>query len=415
MSKTIPAHNFCNSVFDGTHDTPKPCENGHPLILSKNIQRNSINLQDTYNISEEDYNAINARSKVSQWDILFSMIGTVGSVYLEKSKDIPYAIKNMGVFSTKDELKAKWLYYYLQTNEAKSIISNYLNGAVQKFLPLGFLREFPVREMPRNAKEIISVLENIDSKIDNNNAIAAELEGMAKDLYDYWFVQFDFPDENGKPYKSSGGKMVWNEELKREIPEGWEVSQLKDICFLRNGINYDKNEVGDADFKIANVRNITASTFLMDVNDFDVIHLKKEKAKQYSLKPEDIVIARSGTPGAIRLVQNPKNDTIFCGFIICCTPKVAKYRNYMAYTLKLFEGTSATKTGGSILQNVSQDTLNSLILCIPPDELIEKFNIMITSILEEIQNTINESRELTSLRDFLLPMLMNGQVKVKGA
>ena len=89
MSKTIPAHNFCNSVFDGTHDTPKPCENGHPLILSKNIQRNSINLQDTYNISEEDYNAINARSKVSQWDILFSMIGTVGSVYLEKSKDIP--------------------------------------------------------------------------------------------------------------------------------------------------------------------------------------------------------------------------------------------------------------------------------------------------------------------------------------
>lgn len=87
----------------------------------------------------------------------------------------------------------------------------------------------------------------------------------------------------------------------------------------------------------------------------------------------------------------------------------------MAYTLKLFEGTSATKTGGSILQNVSQDTLNSLILCIPPDELIEKFNIMITSILEEIQNTINESRELTSLRDFLLPMLMNGQVKVKGA
>ena len=415
MSKTIPAHNFCNSVFDGTHDTPKPCENGHPLILSKNIQRNSINLQDTYNISEEDYNAINARSKVSQWDILFSMIGTVGSVYLEKSKDIPYAIKNMGVFSTKDELKAKWLYYYLQTNEAKSIISNYLNGAVQKFLPLGFLREFPVREMPRNAKEIISVLENIDSKIDNNNAIAAELEGMAKDLYDYWFVQFDFPDENGKPYKSSGGKMVWNEELKREIPEGWEVSQLKDICFLRNGINYDKNEVGDADFKIANVRNIKASTFLMDLNDFYVIHLKKEKAKQYSLKPEDIVIARSGTPGAIRLVQNPKNDTIFCGFIICCTPKVAKYRNYMAYTLKLFEGTSATKTGGSILQNVSQDTLNSLILCIPPDELIEKFNIMITSILEEIQNTINESRELTSLRDFLLPMLMNGQVKVKGA
>lgn len=305
-----------------------------------------------------------------------------------------------------------YIYYLLKGLD----LSGYITGSAQPKLTQENLSRLEI-DIPdvQCQKDVATLLSTIDAKIDNNNAIAAELEGMAKDLYDYWFVQFNFPDENGKPYKSSGGKMVWNEELKREIPEGWEVSQLKDICFLRNGINYDKNEVGDADFKIANVRNITASTFLMDVNDFDVIHLKKEKAKQYSLKPEDIVIARSGTPGAIRLVQNPKNDTIFCGFIICCTPKVAKYRNYMAYTLKLFEGTSATKTGGSILQNVSQDTLNSLILCIPPDELIEKFNIMITSILEEIQNTINESRELTSLRDFLLPMLMNGQVKVKGA
>lgn len=314
-------------------------------------------------------------------------------------------------------LEGKYLNVVLHTEYAKRYFEANASGSGQRYtLTNEIIAGFPV-PLPtiEEQRKIGNLFSTIDKKIENNNAICVDLEGMAKLLYDYWFVQFDFPDENGKPYKSSGGKMVWNEKLKREIPEGWEARRLEDLCSLRNGINYDKNEEGDADFKIANVRNITASTFLMDVNDFDVIHLKKEKAKQYFLKPEDIVIARSGTPGAIRLVQNPKNDTIFCGFIICCTPKVAGHRNYLAYTLKLFEGTSATKTGGSILQNVSQDTLNSLVICIPPDEFIEKFNIMITSILEGIQNTIDENRDLTSFRDFLLPMLMNGQVKVKGA
>lgn len=318
------------------------------------------------------------------------------------------------VIRPKHGVSSKFLYAYLSTD---GFFDYDMKGAKGSKMPRGDKDHIMRYEItiPDAQEKIGSFIININEKITNNNAICADLEGMAKLLYDYWFVQFDFPDENGKPYKSSGGKMVWNEELKREIPEGWEARRLEDLCSLRNGINYDKDEEGDADFKIANVRNITASTFLMDVNDFDVIHLKKEKAKQYFLKPEDIVIARSGTPGAIRLVQNPKNDTIFCGFIICCTPKVAGHRNYLAYTLKLFEGTSATKTGGSILQNVSQDTLNSLVICIPPDEFIEKFNIMITSILEGIQNTIDENRDLTSFRDFLLPMLMNGQVKVKGA
>ena len=202
MGNYIKAIEYCESVFDGTHDTPRPTQEGMPLITSKHIMDGELTLNDAYNISTEDYNNINKRSKVSQWDILFSMIGTVGNTYIEKSNEINYAIKNIGVFSCKNEKKAKFLYYYLQSPYAKKFIESYLNGAVQKFLPLGKLREFPVLPYTNDKENITKILSSIDEKIELNNKITTELENITKILYDYWFVQFDFPDENKRPYKS---------------------------------------------------------------------------------------------------------------------------------------------------------------------------------------------------------------------
>ena len=257
------------------------------------------------------------------------------------------------------------------------------------------------------------LLDSMNEKIANNNLICSNLESMAKLLYDYWFVQFDFPDENGKPYKSSGGKMVWNEELKREIPDGWEVNSLSEICDLSNGINYDKNEPGNKEYKIVNVRNITASSLLLNEEDFDRITLKSSLGDKYLIHDNDILIARSGTPGAIRLLEKVNDNTIYCGFIIRCSLYDKAIRNYICYYLKMFEGTNATKTGGSILQNVSQETLNMIKIPMPKSDLIASFNKSTAPIIKNMQNSINENQELASLRDFLLPMLMNGQVKVK--
>jgi type I restriction enzyme S subunit len=173
------------------------------------------------------------------------------------------------VFSCDDEYKAKWLYYYFKSPLAKQYIQNYLNGAVQKFLPLGTLRSFPVLPYYDKYISCIDLLFALDSKIELNNRINAKLEAMAKTLYDYWFVQFDFPDKKGKPYKTSGGKMVWNEELKREIPEGWEVKRIEDFGEFKNGINYDPSLEGDTDAKIINVRNISSSNLF--VSQYDLI------------------------------------------------------------------------------------------------------------------------------------------------
>ena len=233
---------------------------------------------------------------------------------------------------------------------------------------------------------------------------------MAKQLYDYWFVQFDFPDENGRPYKSSGGEMVWNDKLKREIPKNWGVFQLDKLCSFRNGINYAKDEIGEP-FPIVNVRNISSSTILLDGEDFDVITVPVKKAENYILTDKDIIIARSGCPGSTRLLQNSQK-TLFCGFIICCTPYDSYMRYFLTYVLKGLEGSSATTSGGSILQNVSQDTLKSLWVAVPRIDLLIRFNKMIDNLLKQMCINLQTSKEMIKQRDELLPILMNGQVLV---
>ncbi len=240
--------------------------------------------------------------------------------------------------------------------------------------------------------------------------INQNLEAMAKQLYDYWFVQFDFPNEEGKPYKSSGGKMVWNDKLKREIPSCFDIANMGKLCKFRNGINYSKDEIGN-EYQIVNVRNISSSNILLDGEDFDTITIPMSKAENYSLKSDDIIIARSGCPGSTRLLLEPSN-TLFCGFIICCTPNNSSMRNYLTYCLKQLEGTNATTSGGSILQNVSQDTLKGLHIIVPNKRILEKFNEVIEQVFNRMLNCLKENNNLIKQRDELLPLLMNGQVSV---
>ena len=267
--------------------------------------------------------------------------------------------------------------------------------------------EFPEMNIQTH---IADIWKYYDSKIELNRQINDNLEAMAKQLYDYWFVQFDFPNEKGKPYKSSGGAVVWNEKLKREIPSCFEVVNMGNLCDFRNGINYSKDETGN-DYQIVNVRNISSSRILLDGEDFDVITVPTSKAENYVLKPDDIIIARSGCPGSTRLLLSPAN-TLFCGFIICCSPNDSSMRNYLVYCLKQLEGTNATTSGGSILQNVSQDTLKGLHVIVPQKQIIDKFNKTIELIFARILNCLKESQALTKQRDELLPLLMNGQASV---
>ena len=243
-------------------------------------------------------------------------------------------------------------------------------------------------------------------------SINQNLEALAKQLYDYWFVQFDFPNEEGKPYKSSGGTMVWNEVLKREIPKGWQVLSLETLGSFKNGINYSKDEVGNFDYRIVNVRNISSSSLFIDTEDLDEICLKSESADNYLVDKNDILIARSGTPGATRILQNEVKSVIYCGFIICYSVKDQTLKPLLTYQLKDLERITKVHSNGSILSNISQDVLKKLQAVVPSIGVLQNFNSHIFSIWHKLEKTLVETSNLVKQRDELLPLLMNGQVSL---
>lgn len=169
----VRADQFCSFITDGTHDSPKSLKSGRKLITSKHLKEYYLDLENANCISEADYNKIIARSRVEQWDILFSMIGTIGNIYLEKSPKVEYACKNVGIFKfagNRDD--AYWMYYYLKSPQAKVYIKTHLRGSTQAYMTLGGLREMPIAIPEKNVRQqIISILRSIDEKIEINNMI----------------------------------------------------------------------------------------------------------------------------------------------------------------------------------------------------------------------------------------------------
>jgi type I restriction enzyme S subunit len=221
--KTVPAEEFCLKVADGTHDSPKQSEEGKLLVTSKNIKNGVLDLSSSYLISLKDFEDINKRSRVDQWDVLFSMIGTVGEVCVIKEEP-DFAIKNVGLFKCGDKTKALFLYYFLTSMKGKEIALSFLNGTTQKYITLGELRTFPISvpESVEEQKEIAVILGSLDDKIELLRRENKTLESIAQTLFKEWFLDFKFPGSNGKMIDSELGL----------IPEGWKVGKLGDggVC-----------------------------------------------------------------------------------------------------------------------------------------------------------------------------------------
>lgn len=278
-------------------------------------------------------------------------------------------------------------------------------------------------------QKIASVLSALDDKIELNNRINAELEQMAKTLYDYWFVQFDFPDKNGKPYKSSGGKMEYSEILKREIPEGWVVTVFNDWIA----------EVKAGDWgKEAAEGNYTERVYCVRGADINSLNGKSEMKcpERFILKnnlpkvlnPNDFIIEISGgspTQSTARIaLMTEKTFERFDSDVICsnfCKAVSIKDERYAfnfrqewqrLYDSGVFFGYEG-KTSG-IKNFLFESFMNSYYVIFPGKEVVEKYYEFARSLEEKKQSTLQQNQQLSALRDWLLPMLMNGQVKVVG-
>lgn len=315
------------------------------------------------------------------------------------------------VGQTKNEHNAIYLAFKLSLMN----LAQFQGQSAQPGLSVETLSKIELLMPPRDEQDkIAKILVDLDDKIALNKKMNQKLEAMAKRLYDYWFVQYDFPDKNGHPYKTTGGPMTYNLTLKREIPEGWEVSSFTDFGFFKNGINYDKNEIGDETVKIVNVRNISDSTTYFNIDELDDITLKSDDIQKFVTTPKDILLARSGSPGATRLLPQTDKKIIYCGFIIRyqLNEQDLDKQLYLFHVLKGYEQVTSTQSAGSILRNISQDTLNALTVVMPQSSILDAFNKKIAPIYSMLRKNICELNKLTALRDKLLPLLMNGQVVV---
>ena len=305
-------------------------------------------------------------------------------------------------------LNGKYLNAFLNSKTARKYFSNQASGSGQRYtLSISGIGAIKIPIIPLyNQEKIGNIFSYIDRKILNNNKINTYLEELAKTIYDYWFLQFEFPNEEGKPYKSSGGKMVYNEQLKREIPEGWEVVNIRDICNVTWGqcpegenilpLNYDGNDAVLYCSGAGDMRN----GLLVDCQ------AKTNASRRYAYK-NDILMSVAGSIGALAIC----NNKISLGRAAAAfTPKENKLL-YSYLTISMFVNRMKNISSGSIQKVVSDKHLDDMNF--PYCEAIsEKFAIFNNLINMQIKRE-QENQELSSLRDFLLPLLMNGQVTFK--
>lgn len=275
-----------------------------------------------------------------------------------------------------------------------------------------------IPEMPCQ-KFIGTLLDSINAKISTNNRINAELESMAKTIYDYWFTQFDFPDENGKPYRSSGGAMVWNEQLKRDIPQKWTLGSISDcVEKISTGLNPRDNFVfGNGNIRYITVKNLT-TTGSLDYSGCDMID---EEARALVHRRSDICIgdilfASIAPLGRCFLIQQEPtdwdiNESVFS--IRCKADMTTPEFLYLYFRSDGFIRKATNTSTGSIFKGIRINTLLDTKMIVPDLQVCKNFTNTIKPFLAEINNNSNETTQLIALRDWLLPMLMNGQIGFK--
>jgi len=355
-----------------------------------------------------------ARRMVRNNDILISTVrpNLQHYAFVHEAKSNTIVSTGFAVVTAK-KIDPYFLYCYLTTKSYTSYLSAIADTHTSTYPAFNpdILENstivFPSLEEQRAISEILS---DLDAKIELNHQMNKTLESIAQAIFKRWFVDFEFLDESGKPYKSSGGKMV-DSEL-GEIPRGWQVSNLGENGTFKNGINYLRDETGDTDFFIVNVRDIANNKLLLK-GSLDKIKINLSKAKEYLLQEKDILIARSASPGEISLVLGDLEKVIYSGFSI--QYRLNNPNNYL-YVFHIMQGLKRNLQNysiGTTLQSVNQETLKNMKFILPSDEILNEFNKISEQILDKTFNNLLQNRELSQIRDSLLPRLMSGRIRVK--
>ena len=382
-------------------------DEGIPFYRSKEAIKLSNNekIINPLHISKQHFEIIKSKYNVPEiGDILLTSVGTIGIPFYVKNPIFYFKDGNLTWFRNFNSIiNSKFLYYWMKSKSFTKQIKNNNIGAVQKALTIDFLKTLKI-DIPIKQHEIALFLSNLDQKIELNNKINAELEAMAKLIYDYWFVQFDFPNSEGKPYKSSGGKMVYNAELKREIPESWEVKKLSQIANITMGQSPSGSSYNDS---------AKGTIFFQGSTDFG---WRFPSVREYTTEPSrlakvgDILLSVRAPVGTLNIANN---DCCIGRGLAALTSKNGN-NSFLFYVMLYFKQIFDRRNmSGTTFGSITKEDLFSLKLVYPTSDILDKYCNRAADFNLNIFYKHQQNQQLTELRDWLLPMLMNGQVTVK--
>ena len=361
---------------------------GTPMINSKNIGHGEI-IDNNFDFVPSSVCHRLPQYILKSGDIVFGRAGTIDRhAYVDEEYDGSFQGTNCIRIRCKEKKLSLYVSYYLWLRELKSKIENAAGGSIQAYITTDLLKNIDI-QIPADYAEKAFVLRQIDQKIENNNRINDNLQRQLKLLYDYWFTQFDFPDETGRPYRTSGGKMQIDPTLRRPIPIGWEVKTLGDILV----------EKPKSDIQVGRAKTATGSFPFFTSGDTVL------EWSEALVEGRNCFLNTGGNADVKFYVGAAAYSTD-----TWCVTGEKDFSDYLYLLLesmrpelhkKYFQGTG--------LKHLQKNLLKNREICIPPDAVLRAFNEQIQPMLTLISQNIRENKKLTDLRDWLLPLLMNGQ------
>lgn len=380
------------------------------MIRTLNFERNDF-ADDLIYVDENAYEHL-AKSKVLPDDILTNKIANPGSIYIMPDLECPVTCgMNLFLIRFSSEVNQRYMYYCMKNSE--SYIKGLAHGTTTKTITKDDVRDIKllIHNDVDEQRRISEVLTSLDKKIELNRKINDNLQQQLKVLYDYWFTQFDYPDSSGKPYKLSGGTMVSSDKVSYKIPAGWKVETLFKNSLsniLKPGVEY-----------------FTSKTYLAtaDVNGTDIssgsVIDYETRENRANMQPtlNSVWFAKMKNSNKHlylnkemqQLVDECILSTGFCG--LQCTEESFEYiSSFIEHSY--FEIQKDTLAHGATQEAVNNDDLSNVAIVIPSSEVLNLFHQRTSGIYSQISKNICENQELTKLRDWLLPMLMNGQATI---
>lgn len=403
----------CEFISDGDHLPPPKSDSGVPFITISNITgQNKLSLEDTMFVPESYYNGLNENKKAQKGDILYSVVGSFGKpVYVDFDKQMVFQ-RHIAILRPKRNVNARFIYYTMLNPQFYKLVDKLAIGCSQRTVTLDTLRNIEISLPDKDIQDkTVEVLSLIDRKIDENCKINDNLEQQLTILYDYWFTQFDFPNENGKPYQSSGGKMVMNNCLKKKIPNGWNVesvysNQLSSI--IKPGVDkFDtKTYFATADIKGT---SLSSGTLIDYENRENRANMQPNVNSVWFAKMKDSIKHLYLNEEMLPIISSSILSTGFCG-LQCSDVSFEYMASYISNTY--FETHKDMLAHGATQEAVNNDDLAGIHIVIPDDKTLQNYHRITQPIYSQISKNICENQELVKIRDWLLPMLMNGQATI---